>query len=262
MGSCVFSHVKENLKDHQFVTLFSGNCSGQNENRYIHETMSLLTIKIQKLKEIQLIFLEKGYTQNANDSMHSTIEQAKRRIKIFHPYQWKAVVQLACKSNPYNVKVMCQDEFLDFTTPLGTDFSNIINKKLIDLGGKRGTVKWSQLRQVCLLKSTKHKVKIMYNYDLSTSFQVAVIGSLKKPSTRKSLSAVYDMNLAISKACKSRLHITQLLKKDLLGLCSSNAIPPNYHEYYHNLSTDNVIGDDPGNIDSDLDHDAANSDNE
>lgn len=54
----------------------------------------------------------------------------------------------------------------------------------------------------------------------------------------------------------------QLLKKDLLGLCSSNAILPNYHEYYHNLSTGNLIGDDFDNINSDLDQDIADSDNE
>ena len=162
MGSCVFSHVKENLKDHEFVTLFRDNCSGQNKNRCIYEMMSLLTLKMQKLKEIQLIFLEKGHTHNANDSMHSTIEQAKRGINIFHPYQWEAVMQLASKSNPYNIKVTSQDEFLDFTTCLGIVFSNIINKKLIDLGEKCVTVKWSKLYQVCLLKPTKHKVKMLY----------------------------------------------------------------------------------------------------
>ena len=61
---------------------------------------------------------------------------------------------------------------------------------------------------------------------------------------------------------KGRLPVSQLLKKDLLGLCSLNAFPPNYHEYYNNLSTDDVIGDDPDNIDSDFDRDAVDSDNE
>ena len=46
MGSCIFSHVKDNLKDHEFVTLFSDNCSGQNKNRYIYEIMPLLIIKM------------------------------------------------------------------------------------------------------------------------------------------------------------------------------------------------------------------------
>ena len=64
------------------------------------------------------------------------------------------------------------------------------------------------------------------------------------------------------KHTKVKSHVSQLLKKDFLGLHSSKVILPNYHEYYHNLSTDNVIGDDPDNIDNDLDHDAADSDKE
>ena len=46
--------------------------------------MSLLRLKMQKLKEIQLTFLEKGHTQNANGSMHSTNRREKRGINIFH----------------------------------------------------------------------------------------------------------------------------------------------------------------------------------
>ena len=38
---------------------------------------------MQKLKEIQLIFLEKGHTQNANGSIHSTNERAKKGNKYF-----------------------------------------------------------------------------------------------------------------------------------------------------------------------------------
>ena len=108
---------------------------------------------------------------------------------------------------------MSQDEFLDFTTPLGTVFANVINKILIDLGGKLVTVKWSKLCKVCLLKPTKHKVKMLYKYDLTTQFQVAVIGSLKKPSTRKSLSAVYNMDLAISEAYKGKISCQSVTKK-------------------------------------------------
>ena len=133
---------------------------------------------------------------------------------------------------------------------------------MTDLGGKHLTFKWSKLCQVCLLKPTKHKVKMLYKYDLTTPFQVTVIGSLKKSCTQKSLSAVYGMDLAIPKEYKVRLPVSQLLKKVLLGQCSSQAILPTYHECYHNISTDNVIRDDPDNINGDLDHDAADSDNE
>lgn len=183
-------------------------------------------------------------------------------INIFYHCLWEAIMQLGCKSNPYNVKVMSQDEFLSFTTRLGTVFSNIINKKFADLGGKCVTVKWSKLCQVCLPKPTKHKLIMLYKYDLTTPFRVVVIQSMKKPSIQISLSTVSDIDLAIPKPYKGRLPVELLLKKDLLGLCSSNAILPNYHEHYHNLSTGNLIGDDSDNINSDLDQDIADSDNE
>ena len=33
---------------------------------------------------MQLIFFEKGHTQNCNDSIHSCIEKAKEEINIHH----------------------------------------------------------------------------------------------------------------------------------------------------------------------------------
>ena len=107
---CIYFRVKEYLKDHKCITLFSDNCLGQKKNRYLYLMMSLLTLKMQKLKEIQSNFLEKGHTQTANGSMHCSIEQAKRGVNIFHPYQWEAVMQFACKSKPYNIKVMKQEK--------------------------------------------------------------------------------------------------------------------------------------------------------
>ena len=36
IGSCIYFRVKEYLKDHKCITLFSDNCPGQNKNRYIY----------------------------------------------------------------------------------------------------------------------------------------------------------------------------------------------------------------------------------
>ena len=40
--------------------------------------LSLAKINIENLKIAQLIFLEKGRTQNCNDSTHYSIEKAKK----------------------------------------------------------------------------------------------------------------------------------------------------------------------------------------
>lgn len=89
---------------------------------------------MQKLKEIQLIFVEKGHTQNANDSIHSTNERAKKG-NIFNSYQWGVVMQFACKSKQYNVKVMNQGEICIFTLQLGSVYSNLIITKMADTKG-------------------------------------------------------------------------------------------------------------------------------
>ena len=111
--------------------------------------------------------------------MHSTFEHAKRNI--FHPYEWKAVMQFACKSKPCNVKVMNQDEIYNFTTQLGSVYLDLITNKLTDIKGNPHKVKWSSLRHVCLQRPSGNKLKMLYKYDLTTPFQVAVIGNLKNP---------------------------------------------------------------------------------
>ena len=39
---------------------------------------------IETLGEVELVFIEKGHTQNANDTMHSLIENAKSPNKPYH----------------------------------------------------------------------------------------------------------------------------------------------------------------------------------
>ena len=46
---------------------------------------------------MQLIFFEKDYTQNYNDSIHSSIDKAKEGINIHHPVQWYTVAEMTCK---------------------------------------------------------------------------------------------------------------------------------------------------------------------
>ena len=89
---------------------------------------------------------------------------------------------------------------------------------------------------------------MLYKYDLTTPFQVAVIGNLKKPYTRRSSS--YETNLEIPKAFSETLVVTPLLKKDL------------FHNFYESVLIGTVVGDDPDNIDPDCDYDDSDSDAE
>ena len=98
------------------LVLLADNCPGQNKNRYMIQIMPLAVRKFKNLKSIQLVFLERGHTQDENDSIHSTIEKSEKGIRIFHPFQWVTLVQGACKISPYIVETMDTDDFLSFET--------------------------------------------------------------------------------------------------------------------------------------------------
>ena len=110
IASCLYSYIKDNIKKTSIeeTTMFCDNCTGQNKNRMINQLLSLATIKIENLKNTQLIFLVNGHTQNCNDSINASIEKVKKGIHLHHPGQWDTVVQMACKNQPYEVNKQIQ----------------------------------------------------------------------------------------------------------------------------------------------------------
>lgn len=54
--------------------------------------MSLVNQKFKNIKSIHLSFLERGHTQNENDSVHSFIQGRKKCVSIYHPYQWTILI--------------------------------------------------------------------------------------------------------------------------------------------------------------------------
>ena len=123
--------------------------------------LSVLTINTNNLTTVELIFLEKGHTQNENDSIHSCIERAKKGINIYHPYQWETLIQSACKSQPYNLKCLTQDDFFDFSMPLDGTYSFMMQNKLKYLQGKSTIVLWSSFMIQNKLKDLQGKSTIV-----------------------------------------------------------------------------------------------------
>lgn len=81
--------------------------------RFIYSVWEYATF-IHKVN-IRHTFLEKGHTQNEGDSVHATIECAKKGIIIYVPMQWVTLVQSAkVTKEPYLVIQISNNEFLDF----------------------------------------------------------------------------------------------------------------------------------------------------
>lgn len=65
---------------------------------------------------MELFILDCGHTQNENHSVHSVIEQNIKGVLIYHPCQCITLVKGTCRSRPYILYPMFQEDFLNFQT--------------------------------------------------------------------------------------------------------------------------------------------------
>lgn len=118
LTNCVPSTITE-------ITLFSDTCGGQTRNQFVAALLLWAVQKIDHLKVIEQKFLESGHTQMEADSMHSSIESAKKNASVFSMVDWISIFKRArrkqCKKvdgkkitiDPYKVKEFKYDEFFD-----------------------------------------------------------------------------------------------------------------------------------------------------
>ena len=87
--------------------------------------------------------------------MHSNIEKAKKGIEVDHPEQWIGVMQMACKKQPYNVRVMNREDIRNYKTPLGNMYSPLVSDKTtIFTTGKHVKVDWLAETRACCFRDT------------------------------------------------------------------------------------------------------------
>lgn len=91
---------------------FSDSYTGQNRNRYV-ATIMKYAVHALPLESIELKFLEVGHTQMECDSMHSVIERRNKNLTIYSPLDWSNIIRLAKRADPYTVKTVIFEEFLD-----------------------------------------------------------------------------------------------------------------------------------------------------
>jgi len=75
---------------------------------YMH---AVATLNVDRISHY---YLQRGHTENEGDSMHSTIERAARRVNIYTPMQWYAVVASAKRQGEAYSVVEMADEMKDF----------------------------------------------------------------------------------------------------------------------------------------------------
>jgi hypothetical protein len=198
--------------------MYADNCGGQNKNRYILALMAYV-VQTTPIEKIALCFLEKGHTQNENDSVHSTIEQARRNLNIFVPEQYFSLVRGARRSKaPYEVHEMDQSNIFDLKK-LASQIPTTLKH------GDGEKVRWRDVRQIAVAKNEPTKAYFAYRHTEVLRDVQLFRRSRKIKSIKQDLSRLYT----------NAIPITTAKYKDLMFLCQEIAIPKVYHPFYETL---------------------------
>ena len=110
------------------------------------------------MDKLCLTFLQKGHTENENDSVHSVIERATKYAVIYSPEQWYSAMRTARKSKtPHYVEELTHAQFIDYKT-----MSNSVKNPNIDDEGNK--VKWSSARQFLVYGTDPQALYLTYKY--------------------------------------------------------------------------------------------------
>lgn len=216
------------------LLLFSDTCGGQNRNKYVAGAMLYAVKHIANLEIIDLKFMESGHSYLEADSMHSTIERARKHKQIYTTREWAILIAMARRNpRPYKVEVLSHSDFYDLQELI--DFI-MLNVKVNEHGQ---TVQWLNIKWLRFVKQQPYK--IFYKYELkdeetntegNAKYEFMSIDILKNRRTRRTR----DWNTVIlNKKYKSRLPIAEAKFKDLCTLLSSGVIPQEYKSYIEDL---------------------------
>ncbi|CAH0723007.1 unnamed protein product, partial [Brenthis ino] len=255
--------VPENIKE---ISLFSDTCGGQNRNQYVSALLLWAVQKINNLRVIEQKFLESGHTQMEADSMHSSIESAKKNNSVFSMMDWISIFKRARRRQtikvdgkiiirePYRVKEFKFDEFFDLKHLANT----LMKNRTKDDKGKQ--VQWLKIKRIRYVKGQDRK--IFFNYDMSDNFNFIEIQEKstsstfqsglnhaystrnKKRSTENYLAAVnLQFPDQLNRLYQEQLEISEAKKKDLISLCNKLIIPEELHGWFISLKTSKQIVD-------------------
>ena len=114
IGTCILKYLFSLPETVSHVASFSDTCGGQNRNKFVAAAMLFAVNNIDHLHTIDLKFMESGHSHLEADSMHATIDRAKRHKKIYSTREWCLLISTArLKPRLYVVKYLQYSDFYD-----------------------------------------------------------------------------------------------------------------------------------------------------
>jgi hypothetical protein len=222
LSVCRSGNVKE-------VIYFSDSCGGQNRNQFVTASLLFTLSQVPNLRLISHKFLVSGHSQMECDSVHSTIEGAKKITPVYVPSQWCTLISLARKSQPYIAVPMKYNHVIDFKDFVKKHCPNL----KISVEGQR--VNWLQVKWIQVRKEKPKSVFVNYSFNAENFMEIEVQNTKCR---QKGRMHQWPKNEQDMKLCYETKHPVSVQKKnDLVTLCAKEIIPEEFHNYYALLPT-------------------------
>ncbi|KAF0747810.1 Uncharacterized protein FWK35_00027098 [Aphis craccivora] len=138
IGTAVYKWIQQLSENITEISLYSDTCSGQNRNQFV-AALFLYIVTHSRIEIITHNFMESGHSYMEVDSMHSTIESAKKNVPVYTMRDWLTICRLAHsnrhnkKCSNYTVQELKYTDFLDLKS-----LANIIMKnRSLDIQGNK-----------------------------------------------------------------------------------------------------------------------------
>ena len=238
VATCLNLHLLSLPPTKTHMILYSDACGGQNRNQVIATCFLEAVETIPSINIIDHKFLESGHTHMECDSMHSAVEHAKKNTPIYTPYQWDTVLHQARRRNPYTVVPIRHGDMKDYKKVKQDRQKNV----KVTTEGKK--VQWNKIKWMRYIKSEPGSCFI--KYDFEEEFQ-----EIKVYGTKRGRAAGAGTSKGgIPRKYDSKLPISAAKKKDLMQMCRTGVIPPEFHDFYESLPSNSSAPDKLGEPDT------------
>lgn len=230
VGTCLLQYFRSLDSDIKHITMYSDTCSGQNRNQYIVAALLLAqnTDEFSSAEIIDLKYLESGHSMMECDSMHATIERAKKNRKVYLPEEYELIASLARqKPHPYEVKRMTHSDFFD----LHELAAKCIRMRKQDVNGE--PIQWLKIKWFRFIRGSS---VVHFKYDVEAE-QFHCLCALGNDEFN------FNSLLPLQAAYKEPLPISVQKKRNLLNLVQKGVIPSTYRDFYASLPTCNKVKD-------------------
>lgn len=166
VGSCLLKFLTELPKNIKFINCYSDRCFGQNCNTVICSMFSaFMNLCIEQNRNVCIThnFMVSGHSHMECDSVHSSIERAKKKssITIEIPKDWATFISGIRRKVPFKVIEMNQKDFLALK-----DLDKFFTKPPCDNNGSNLKI----TKIMCFRYQTKLLGCVEFKYDASDSY--------------------------------------------------------------------------------------------